>query len=295
MRLIVIGASGLIGNAVYHMAKKQGFSVVGTQNKVHDPEFYRYRLEDDDPEIFLQKIEFYRKRESAFAVLSAAVSNINQCYEQPELSHAINVDGVERLVQVFAKNGIQMIYLSSDAVFDGQRGNYTEKDNVQPLCIYGKQKAEVERYLQENFPEVLIYRLAKQLDITLTGNHFLSDVYQQCSRKEKIRCIQGLKFNPTYVMDTAGYIIAGLEKKLTGIYHVASPEIHSRFDLVMKLCSLLGCNAEITSEGVEKFSFHEEKALNTTMNVSKIMRVLPYRFTPIDFVLRQFVGCLNKR
>ena len=135
MRLIVIGASGLIGNAVYHMAKQQGFSVIGTQNKVHNPEFYRYRLEDDDPESFLQKIEFYRKRESACAVLSAAVSNINQCYEQPELSHAINVDGIKRLVQVFAKNGIQMIYLSSDAVFDGRGGNYTEKDNVQPLCI----------------------------------------------------------------------------------------------------------------------------------------------------------------
>src|SRR5271156_2728483 len=78
------------------------------------------------------------------AVLLAAVSDIDQCEQNPEMAEAVNVCGAAHVAEACARTGARMVFTSSAAVFDGTRHGYTECDALNPLSVYGRTKARAE-------------------------------------------------------------------------------------------------------------------------------------------------------
>lgn len=296
MKLIVIGASGLIGNAVCQMAHERCIDVIGTATNSHNGKYIPYEIGKDTPEKLLDNLRDYTATtENMFAVIAGAITNMQRCYEDEFTSYGVNVTGICELAEVLYSQKIKSIFLSTDAVFDGLNGNYTESDKPNPVCAYGRQKASAEARLRDTIPDILIYRLGKQVDTCLENNSLLADIYRQKKTYGTVRCIKGLIFNPTYLEDTASCIIAGLQEGMEGIFHVANPEIFSRYDIAnMFFKKLKEDDAIVMEDAVETFGFKEPRPLNTSMLTGKFQGVFPHSFLSMEQVIEKITSDLMR-
>lgn len=294
MKMIIVGASGLIGSAVYRLAKARNIEVIGLARKECGDGIYPFHIADDSIGAILAKRPFLGGKEKICAVIAAGVTNIRQCYENRAYSDAVNVTGMKKLLSFFSGHGIKTLYLSSDAVFDGKKGNYCETDIPRPLCVYGRQKLEIESYIAQHMPDGLVYRLSKVVDECSRFNHLFREFYEQFQRGEEIECIEGLRFCPTCARDVARAILLGFELELKGVYHVANDQRFSRYALAKMCLASFGSSKLPLRAPMENFTFKEPKALDTTLNTEKFRRASGMRFTTIDEALPRFIENLQK-
>lgn len=286
MRLLVIGASGLVGRTVYRLAKERGWSAVGTSTQ-GTADLKKFDLMYDKPE---QLGEFLPLDQDTVAIIAAAKTSISWCTAHPAEAYEINVISMKRLLLFLAGCGVRTLYYSSDAVFNGQDGSYTESSAKNPLNVYGNQKAEMEDWLCADLPSVLIYRLAKLADSSPQGRHLFSDLYQQYQTGKEIRCIEGLTFNPTAVNDIAVCSLIGLEQGLCGLYNVANNETFTREQIANLFFQRKDC--WIKSLPLTAWNFQEPKALNTTLDTSKFREKTHYVFKSMQDLQEEFWGKL---
>ena len=287
MRLIVIGASGFIGSSIYQVAKLRGIDVVGTSTK-GSKDLISYDLLNDEPDKLKNNLPS-SSEEKIFAVVAAGKTNIKFCHENKKLADKINVDAVKKLLIFFSEHNVKTLYFSSDYVFDGVKGNYTENSPVNPLGVYGEQKAIMEKFILENLTDILIYRITKSIDDEYRDKNVFKEFYDDYRAENVLRCIRGLTFNPTYVIDMVDCIFLGLQKNLSGLYNVANPETFSRFELVKKFIGFHDKNfSKIVEQDIGEFNFSEPRPLNTTLNVGKFVSAVDKKFVSVDEVIKSF-------
>lgn len=287
MRLLIIGASGFVGQELYRLALEKGIETKGTSASGRNG-FLPFRLNCDSLEDLLEASN-YQEDEEICAVLAGAITNIQQCFQNPDLSRAVNVIGMIRLIQGLFHKRIKMLFLSSDMVFDGQKGAYTETDKTNPLCTYGQQKKEVEDYLLKYCPDALIYRLAKQVSIDQRKGNLFTELYNQYRNGNTIRCIDGLCFNPTDVRDTAECILQGLDTHLCGLYHVAPSTAYTRYRLAQEFFRFIDVSPKMEICTEAQFHFPEPKALNTSLICKKFQDSISHTFRPMRTTINEFL------
>ena len=137
--ILILGATGLIGNHLYNFLKKTGKKVIGTYNKDKQESLFYFDITKSSlDELPLSNI--------SYAVICSAITKLDDCRDNPEYSHKVNVESTEKLIIELSRRGIVPVFLSSGAVFDGALGGYKEDSPRNPLSIYGEQKLEVEDY-----------------------------------------------------------------------------------------------------------------------------------------------------
>ena len=101
-------------------------------------------------------IKFNKKKLSSFikekkinkVVILSSISKPEDCFRNKKKSYAINVRGTKNLINLLIKNGIYYIFFSTEYIFDGTKGHYTEKSKAIPSLYYGKQKLIIEDYIK---------------------------------------------------------------------------------------------------------------------------------------------------
>ena len=272
MTLLVIGASGTIGSALYHKAKRENISVLGTSRQA-SADCISFVLGRDNPHDLL-RILSKTSLGNFSAVIAAGKTSLSFCYEHPEESYDINVRATKELFSVLASYGTKIVYLSSDAVFDGMDGNYTEISATHPLSMYGRQKVIMEEFIGGQFPNALIYRLPKIVDDKVKGNHLFADFYRSWKKSVPINCIHGLRFNPTFIEDIVDCILLGIKKELHGLYHVANSATYTRAQLARKFFENKVPDYPINESAISEWNFAEPKPLDTTMNTDRFRQAV---------------------
>ncbi|MBQ9359705.1 MAG: sugar nucleotide-binding protein [Lachnospiraceae bacterium] len=286
MKILIIGSTGFIGTYIYNQCVAQGIPALGTSTKGEESNTIKYRLGDDPGEII--KIITSEKDDNLSAIITASISKISECEINAKETRKVNVEDTVELINHLVDTRARIIFLSSDAVFDGIKGNYKEIDDINPINEYGRQKAEVEEYLK-NLSDSLVLRISKQYDIDIKKRHLISDIYNQAQSNQRVKCIKGMCFNPTYVADTASGIIECCKRGLSGIYHLASPCSMSRYDAAIKVVDKLDMPKEIVEcVEPEELNLTYRIPLNTSMDVSKLKAVLKHDFKTMDEVLSEW-------
>ncbi|MBO4401970.1 MAG: sugar nucleotide-binding protein [Selenomonadaceae bacterium] len=125
---------------------------------------------------------------------AAGNKNSKFCEEHEDEAAKINVTACENLIRAFGAN-VKYIYISSDYVFDGMRGNYTEEDTPAPFTAYGRQKLAAEKIFLTNAPQSFIVRLAALFDNNATFCKFLRDQFE---KNVAVECFDDVFYSPTY-------------------------------------------------------------------------------------------------
>ena len=169
---------------------------------------------------------------------TAAMVNVDACEEEQELAHSMNYGVTDKLCQICKHNNIKLIYISTDAVFDGEKsGLYRETDEVNPLNIYAKTKLMGEKVVLNEINNTVlrtnIYGFNYQ-----DKNSFGEWVYKSLLDDKELNMFEDILFSPILVNDLAEIIHLVIEADLEGLYHACATGSISKYDfgIALKKC-----------------------------------------------------------
>ena len=291
-KFLIFGASGFVGAHLWEKAKQKNISAIGTTWAEEPGNFLNFNLAVDNLYRILPK-NFLSSSDRGIAIILAGIASVDGCSKNKDLSYQVNVNGTIKLIADLQTAGVKIVYISSGAVFDGKSGNYDEASPVNPIIEYGRQKVQVEDYLQKTGSDFLIVRLSKVVSDNPGKKQIFSDFYRAIMAQEQINCFADETFSPTDANDVAQGIFLLIEKQLKGVYHLAGPEVLTREDLARKFFQVLGKDTQLTVKKAQDFGFKETRPVNMHLNSSKFQRDTGMVFKPMQQVITSF--CKNAR
>ncbi|KHT39458.1 dTDP-4-dehydrorhamnose reductase [Pectobacterium brasiliense] len=171
-------------------------------------------------------------------VNAAAYTAVDKAESEPELAEKINVTGPENLAVVASKQGIRLVHVSTDYVFDGNATEpYSEDSATNPLSVYGKTKLAGEQAVTQAAPEAIIVRTAWVF--SEYGNNFVKTMLRLAKERDTLSVVNDQRGCPTYAGDLAQAIISLLEKNAEGgIYHYCGDKEVSWYEFAKAIFSV---------------------------------------------------------
>ncbi|MFQ5892164.1 MAG: dTDP-4-dehydrorhamnose reductase, partial [Candidatus Methanofastidiosia archaeon] len=227
MKILLTGGSGALGRAISHRYQKE-HKIFKTFNENPIKDGIRLDIQNSG------KIEsLVRSLESEIVIHSAALTNVDLCEIERKKAFEVNVLGTENLVNACMREEIKLIFLSTDFIFNGEKGRYEESDKPNPINYYGKTKLLAEDRVRE-LENYLILRTS-----VLYGNYgwnFVKWVINELSHKKEIKIVQDQYNSPTLQQNLAEIIFSLIDEK--GIFHTAGSERISRFEFARKIAKI---------------------------------------------------------
>ncbi len=276
---LIIGASGYTGYTVAKFAAKI-FNIYGTYNErpISIPDIEKMLPLDKTKEKNVKYI--FDKIEPEIVIDCSALQNAIFCENNFIEAWKTNVLGTLNVARSCLSNRSKMIYISTDYVFDGQKGNYKESDIPKPINTYGKTKSMAEhivKYYLSNYailrPAVLYGWMPKDLigrpSSSRRNDTFAEWVFESLSSGKAINLYTDQKNNSTFINNLAESIIEiGSSPSLTGIFHTCGKDCLSRYDQGIQIAEATNLDKSLISpvKTVDKIL---KRPLNLCLNTSK--------------------------
>lgn len=286
---LIVGASSFIGRHLYDYCKRNRIDVLGTYYLHSDrDEWIKFDLcTDDIKEICDQYIE---TDVLDAVIICGANTSIDDCKENEIASERINVYGTQKILKRIDEMGVKSVFLSSEAVFDGQKGLYTEEDMPNPITIYGCQKWRIEQYMVHHLSNYLILRISRAVSSMYGENDIFHEFYSKMINCEEVVCLKDQSFCLTEVDDIAEAIIKALERDISGLYHLSSANYISRYDLARIYADLVfGGYEKIVEKKYEDIPFLDNRHIYGGLNGDKLTDLLGIHFQEIYQILNKYV------
>ena len=243
-RILITGSNGLLGQKVVEILSRSNYPLLLVSlepESVFDEDIFPYRQLDLTHKQEVRRVldEF----EPDIIVNTAAVTDVDLCEKERALAWRVNVGSVENLAHAANLVGAKIIHLSTDYVFDGEKGPYGESDRPNPISYYGRTKFASENVLRiAGTPSAIIrtmvlYGIGKKVK-----SNFALWLYHNLKENKQIRVVDDQIGNPTLVDDLAFGILKIIELERTGLYHIAGADLVSRYDFALSLCKIFGFN-----------------------------------------------------
>ena len=221
-------------------------------------------------------------------IILSSVTDPKKCEEDPDYSNLLNVISTKNLINICAKKKKKVIFFSSDYVFDGKKGKYTEKDTPNPINLYGEQKFEIEKYIHKNLEDFSILRIAKTYFDDLQTPCFLKNIYEQVKKnKDEINCIDKQLFSPICSTDISEIINIIIKLKVP-ILHVGGPKIFDRKEIIKLV--MIRLNKELKINFIKRDTVEVESMFNwpidVSLDISELLKIKK-NFVDINTVLEK--------
>ncbi|MCX5786804.1 MAG: NAD(P)-dependent oxidoreductase [Elusimicrobia bacterium] len=232
MRNLVIGSSGQVGSNLERACAVNG-EVRGADIK---PSSGRLFIDITEPASVRAAFETVRPE---VVYLCAAMTYVDGCEKDPSLAEKINVRGTEITAACCREAGSKLVYLSTEYVFDGKNGPYSETDATNPISVYGKTKLRGERAALA-LENALSIRTTVVYSYAPGEKNFLMQLIGAAKSGVKMRVPKDQYSNPTYAPELAEFILELVLKSKSGIYNVVGAERLDRCSFALKACEILG-------------------------------------------------------
>lgn len=235
-RILIIGSNGMLGQSLttHFKFRKDVELMCASFEEVSFYDDVHYMKVDISSSKEVKKLmkDFYPD----IIINSAAYTNVDGCETEKELSWSINVTGVENIVKYGRTCDAHLIHISSDYIFDGENGPYSETEIPNPISYYGREKLAGENAILAGRIKHTIIRTNVLYGSTQFGrSDFVKWVYDSLSEKKNIRIVKDQINNPTYIDDLSSAISKIIEFDKTGIYNIGGSELLSRLDFTFKI------------------------------------------------------------
>jgi dTDP-4-dehydrorhamnose reductase len=172
---------------------------------------------------------------------TAALTNVDQCEKDRKLAWELNVTSVENLLSISRVLDCHFIFFSTDYIFDGMKGPYSEEDRPNPISFYGKTKHASENACIVGHNKSTVIRTNVVYGYSSFGkSDFISWLISRLESGSELNIVDGQYCNPTFTDDIARAVIKIIDKKRYGIYNVAGADWLSRYDIALKVAKVFG-------------------------------------------------------
>jgi dTDP-4-dehydrorhamnose reductase len=267
-KILITGSKGYIGKNLTDFFTKKDYLVFGIdlQND-HSKNYFQCDLTNQKE---VEKIILKVKPD--IIIHCVALSSLDGCEKNPELAQKVNLLTTQYLTDCVNQQKLKtiLIFLSSDYVFDGEKGNYKEEDSTLPKSVYGKTKLLSEKYIKENLKNFIIIRTANVHGNE--GGNFYNFVRDNLKNNQEIEVFDDAYFTPTHISKLLSSLFFLLKHGHRGVFHVTGDSCESRYTFALKIAEEFNLNKKLLKK------VHKPKNLvitsNSCLNNSKISKLI---------------------
>ncbi len=248
MRILITGSNGLLGQKIVQQLKKRNIEFLATskgENRNPDCEESKYISMDICSEEEIAQV--FTSFLPTHVIHTAAMTNVDACELNPDNCFETNALATKKLFNGAKKIGAHFQLLSTDFIFDGEKGNYKEEDEPNPLSAYAKSKVDAERFLiTDSYTNYSIVRtiIVYGIGNNLSRTNIVCWAKEALSKGQEMRIIDDQFRAPTWADDLAWACIRICELDKKGIYHISGPETMSIFEVVERVARYFGLSTE---------------------------------------------------
>ena len=244
-------------------------------------------------------MEIARELKPEAVINSAAIADVDFCELNPEEAFKVNAEGAKNTVDAAEAAGAVFIQISSDYVFDGEKGSeYTEDDRPNPINVYGESKLAAEDYVRSSSGRYAIIRSSWMFGAW--GNNFVDFVIESAQDGKKIRAISEKFGNPTYTADLAKAVFdltKGIKegKSPSGIYNISNSGVCSRYDFAKEILDFCKLDADLKAISAKEAGGPALRPGLSALDNTKIAKALGYRLRDYKEAFREYVKTRKRR
>ena len=276
MKLLITGASGLLGAELSQMALAKNHRVYAAYNQ-HKP-LYGTPVDLNILDLEAEQRILDKMKPDA-VVHAAALTDVDKCELEKRLAWKTNVEATENVVRLCKKRDIFLIYVSTDYVFDGEKGMYEETDKPAPVNHYGLTKLKGEEAVQ-TLDNYCIARGSVIYGSTPTTGktNFALWLIDKLQKKEEVKIATDQWNSPTLNVNMAEMIIEALERRVNGILHTAGATRLSRHEFAEHIAKTFNLDTKhITPIQAKHLKWVAKRPKDSSLNVKKAQQRLTNR------------------
>lgn len=225
-KILVTGATGQFGSDLVKILSNEYQIIPVSRNNFDITDFEATR-------------RFIIKHEPDIIIHTAAFTNVDACEKEQDKAFKVNGLGTRNIAIAARKIGANMVYISTDYVFDGAKEeSYREYDKPNPINIYGESKLLGEEFVKEQLNSFFIIRTAWLYGTT--GNNFVKTMLKLAHGRDEIKVVNDQCGTPTYSKDLAKQIEKLIQTEFYGTYHCTSQGSCSWYEFALEIFKAIG-------------------------------------------------------
>ena len=265
-RILFTGTTGLLGR--YFLKQKvSGDEVIGISTKDIDI--------TDKKKIF----GFVKKIHPRIIVHAASIGNVDYCEKHPKEAFKVNVEGTQNIIEAAKQVKAKIIFLSSNAIYDGVGAPYDENATANPIDVYGKTKVEGENLIKKSNLNFCIIRL-----ITIYGwpqrggrSNPVVWVIESLKKGEKINVVNDVFNNHLWAGQAAEVIWSIIKRNMEGIFNIAGQDYINRYELALRVADIFKLDKSlIIPMTTDKLNQTAKRPLRAGLHINKVLGEINY-------------------
>ncbi|GAB3651903.1 dTDP-4-dehydrorhamnose reductase [Echinicola sediminis] len=280
--LLITGANGLLGQKlVKRLLEKDTFHIVATgRGKCRLPDTWKgfsYASMDitDERDV----LSVFKQYSPDIVIHGAAMTNVDQCETEKEHCYQQNVAAVQHIVAACEQKGAYLLHVSTDFIFDGENGPYTEEAKPNPVNYYGETKLQAENTLFSSKLKwgiartVLVYGLSHDM----SRSNIVLWVKNALEQGKELQLVDDQLRTPTLAEDLAEGCILMAEKQAEGIFNISGEELLTPYDMAIQTAEFFKLDkTKINKSDSTSFTQPAKRPLKTGFIIQKAKEQLNY-------------------
>ena len=280
MIVLVTGSNGLLGQKILENLRTNDYTIIATskgENRVIQDNYFTYESLDITQEKEVNRVLNLYSPDVVFN--TAAMTNVDLCENERAMCDKLNIHAVGLLANSCLKIDAHLIHISTDFVFDGKDGPYSENDIPNPLSYYGKSKYKSEKLLNTHLCKSSILRTIVLFGIAenLTKNNIVLWAKDQLENSNKINIIDDEFRAPTLAEDLAEACVLVAQKKAFGVFHICGKDLMSIYEMVVAIANFYNFDVNLINRiSAAKLNQKAKRPLKTGFILDKAINKLGY-------------------
>jgi len=282
-KILITGTSGLLGSKIVEKAIGH-YKVIPTYGtKPLFPNSVETNITDESDVLLV-----FNKFRPDIVIHTAAETNVDRCEVDREHARKVNAEGTGNIARICNKMGAKIVYVSTDYVFGGEKGLYTEEDEPNPISYYGLTKLEGEKYVAEICEDHVIVRTSVLYGWHPWKPNFVKWVIKSLRERKQISVVNDHFNSPTLADNLAEVMLGIIEKDLKGLYHTAGRERINRFEFTLKIAETFGLDSSLIkpTKMSELKTWVAKRPRDSSLCVDKIQKELKTKLLNVKEGLR---------
>jgi len=296
LKLLITGASGLYGSKLARMALDRRIDVYSTDIQDLNVAGTFLKL---DVSAKAQVDEAFDTIKPDVIVHAATLTDVDKCELNKPLAWKVNVEGTKNIAQAAKRIGAFLVYISTDYVFSGEKGNYIETDTPEPINYYGLTKLLAEEIVKSLLePDYFIGRPSVIYGSTPAAGklNFALWVIEELRKGKRVKIVTDQWNTPTLNTSLAEMTLEVIERRLTGVYHTCGASRVSRFEFACQIADVFGLDRDLIEKAVSsQFSWAARRPTDSSLNTSLAQRSFECKPLTLDRALRQLKAELDQK
>ncbi|MDG6931014.1 MAG: SDR family oxidoreductase [Nitrososphaerota archaeon] len=282
MKVLLTGAGGLLGKRIIETFRDHEIIGVYNTSKPETSKFIKSDLSRLD-------LGFIVDESPDVIIHAAAMTDVDRCEENPELAKLINYEVTKVIAKAAGKAKSFLVYISTDYIFDGERGNYREDDEPKPVNVYGMTKLMGEDAVKE-LEDYLIVRTSTPYGSNRASgkDNFAQWIIKKINAKEETEIVMDQITSPTFNTNFALMLRESIEKGTRGTINLAGRSKLSRYEFAIKLAEKFQLDVSLIKPIImDKMKWKAKRPRDISLNVEKALNLLNEKPLSIDEGLKR--------